>query len=164
MKTLLILRHAKSSWDNPELADFDRPLNQRGLADAPLMGNVIRKNNLQPRIILSSPAKRAKHTAILIKEAAPFEAEINYVEDIYEASPLKLMRVISQINDENETALLIGHNPGLEGIIKTLTGEFYSMPTAALAKIELNIESWSEVSANSGSVNLFVRPKDEIKR
>lgn len=163
MKTLLILRHAKSSWDSPELSDFERPLNQRGLEAAPLMGDVIRKNNLEPQIILSSPAERARQTAVLVKKAAQLETEINYVEDIYEASPLKLLRVISQVNDENETVLLVGHNPGLEATIKMLTEEFYTMPTAALAKIDLNIESWREITANSGKVSLFIRPKDEIK-
>lgn len=162
MKTLLILRHAKSSWDNAELSDFERPLNQRGLEAAPLMGNVISKNNLQPQIILSSPAERAKQTAILIKKAARLESEINYVEEIYEASPLRLLNVVSQTDDENEMVLVVGHNPGLEGFIKMLTEESYTMPTAALAKIDLNVKSWSEVGSNCGKVDLFIRPKDEI--
>lgn len=162
MKTLLILRHAKSSWDNPDLADFDRPLNSRGLEAAPLMGNVIYKNDLQPQIILSSPAKRAKQTAILIKETARIEGKINFAEDIYEASPLKLLHVVSEIDDKNETVLLVGHNPGLEGFVKMLTGEIHAIPTAALIKIDLNIESWKDTAANCGKVNLFVRPKDEI--
>lgn len=163
MKTLLILRHAKSSWDNPDLADFDRPLNSRGLESAPVMGNVLYKEDLQPQKILSSPAKRAKQTAILIKETAQIEAPVTYVEGIYEASPLKLLSIISEIEDKIQSALLVGHNPGLEGFVKMLTGEIYALPTATLVKIDLSIESWNDITANRGKVNLFIRPKDVIK-
>lgn len=163
MKTLLILRHAKSSWDNPDIADFDRPLNSRGLEAAPIMGGVLYKNNLQPQKILSSPAKRAKQTAILIKETAQIEGKINYVEGIYEASPLKLLNIVSEVEDKIDSILLVGHNPGLEGFIKMLTGESYEMATAALIKIDLNIENWYDITANRGKVSLFVRPKDEMK-
>lgn len=163
MKTLLILRHAKSGWDNPELADFDRPLNSRGLAAAPLMGSVIYKNNLQPQMIISSPAKRARQTAILIKETAEINAEIRFVENIYEASPLKLLSVVAQLDDKNDSVLLVGHNPGLEGLVRMLTGEVYALPTATLVKIELKIENWNEINSNCGKVTFFVRPKDEMK-
>ena len=163
MKTLLILRHAKSSWDNPDLGDFDRPLNSRGLKAAPVMGGVLQKNNLQPQKILSSPAKRAKQTAILVKETAPLEANIVYVEGIYEASPRSLLNIVSEIGDEIDSILLIGHNPGLESFVKMLTGEFYEIPTATLVKIDLNIESWQAVNVNCGKVSLYVRPKDEMK-
>jgi phosphohistidine phosphatase len=163
MKTLLILRHAKSGWDDPDLADFDRPLSSRGLSAAPLMGSVIYKNNLQPQMILSSPAKRAKQTAILVKETAEIAAEIRFAENIYEASPLKLLSVVSQIDDKTESVLLIGHNPGLEGLVRMVTGDAYSLPTAALVKIDLKIESWNEINANCGKVTFFVRPKDELK-
>lgn len=160
MKTLLILRHAKSSWDNPDLSDFDRPLNTRGLEAAPLMGTVIYNKGLQPQAIFSSPAKRAKQTAILVKETAEVKQEINFIEDIYEASPLRLLRIVSEINDKYETVLLVGHNPGLEGFTKLLTGESYEMPTASLVQIALRIDSWSDITANRGKVLLFVRPKD----
>lgn len=163
MKTLLILRHAKSSWDNPELSDFDRPLNSRGLEAAPVMGGVIYKKNLQPDLIISSPAKRAKQTAILIKETAQIDVSINYEERIYEASPISLLHVIGDAEDRYERILLVGHNPGLEGFIKILTGEIQSMPTAALAKIDLNIDSWDEITANCGKLDFLLRPRDEIK-
>jgi phosphohistidine phosphatase len=163
MKTLLILRHAKSSWDNPDIADFDRPLNSRGLEAMPVMGGVLFKNNLQPQKILSSPAKRAKQTAILIKETAQIEGKITYVEGIYEASPLRLLNIVSEVEDKVESVLLVGHNPGLEGFVKMLTRESYELPTATIVKIDLDIESWHDITVNRGKVSLYVRPKDKMK-
>ncbi|HEX8249475.1 MAG TPA: histidine phosphatase family protein [Pyrinomonadaceae bacterium] len=163
MKTLFILRHAKSSWDNPDLADFERPLNERGLKTAPFVGNLMRERRLRVDLILSSPARRARETATLVTEAAEFAAEIRYDERIYEASPLSLLYLLSETEDEFESVLLVGHNPGLEGLIKILSGGIQSMPTAALAKIELNIDFWSKIAAESGKLNFVVRPKDEMK-
>lgn len=163
MKTLLILRHAKSSWDNPDSSDFDRPLNSRGLEAVPLMGNVIYQKNLQPEIIISSPAKRAKQTAILIKETAQIEAKIRYEDGIYEASPLRLLQIVSEVEDKNGMILIVGHNPGLESFIKMLTGEIQSMPTAAFAKIDMQIDCWSDIAADCGRLDFLVRPKDERK-
>lgn len=163
MKTLLILRHAKSSWDNPNWADFERPLNLRGLQSAPLMGEVLQKQELNPQIIISSPAERAKQTAVLTKEAAQINTEITYVEEIYEASPRTLLNIVAQIADENEMVLVVGHNPGLEGFIKILTGETCALPTAALVKIDLKIDSWQELTSDCGKVDLFIRPKDALK-
>lgn len=163
MKTLLILRHAKSSWDNPDIAVFDRPLNSRGLEAVPVMGGMLYKNHIQPQKILSSPAKRARQTAILIKETAQIEANINYVEGIYEASPLRLLNIVSEVEDKVDSILLIGHNPGLEGFVKMLTRESYELPTATIVRIDLDIESWHEITVNRGKVSLYVRPKDQIK-
>lgn len=163
MKTLFILRHAKSSWENAALADFERPLNPRGLEAAAFMGNLIRENQIQPDVILSSPAKRAKQTALLIKETAKLEKEIRYEEKIYEASPLILLKIISKIENENETALLVGHNPGLEGLIKLLTGENQAMPTAGFAKINLQIEDWNDAAPDCAQQEFFVSPKNEMK-
>ncbi|MGI8788616.1 MAG: SixA phosphatase family protein [Pyrinomonadaceae bacterium] len=160
MKTLYILRHAKSSWDDAILSDFERPLNERGLEAAPLMGEMMKKNNFQPDIIISSPATRAKQTASLIKDAAQIVGEIKFDERIYEASPRSLVEVVSEIDDRNETALIVGHNPGLESLIKILTGKLEPMPTAALAVVDLNIERWSEINSSTGSLRILIRPKD----
>jgi len=164
MKTLLILRHAKSSWDNPELRDFDRPLNLRGQKAARLMGNVIYKYGLQPDLFVSSPAKRAKQTVARVKETVQSNAKIKFDKRIYEASPATLRQVISELDNEIEKVLLVGHNPGLEGFIKFLTSETQVMPTAALAELNLNIEKWTDISAGCGSLKLLIRPKDEIKK
>ncbi|HEX8287793.1 MAG TPA: histidine phosphatase family protein [Pyrinomonadaceae bacterium] len=161
MKILYILRHAKSSWDNPLLADFERPLNARGLDSAPLMGVIINKNNFQPDLILSSPAKRAKQTAILVKNSGKIESEIQYDERIYEAAPQVLLQIISEVKTDPESIMLVGHNPGLEGLIRALADEDQVMPTASLAVIDLEIENWSEIAAGQGSLRAFIRPNEE---
>ena len=164
MRTLLIMRHAKSSWDNPEISDFDRPLNSRGLNAAPFMGNLIYTNHLTPDLIISSPAKRAKQTAILVKETAEIAEKIEFQEQIYEASPTTLLYLVSQISNKYKSILLVGHNPGLEGFIRILTSEIETMPTAAVAKINLEITNWDEIKANCGKLELIMRPRDLIQR
>jgi phosphohistidine phosphatase len=164
MRKLLIMRHAKSSWDNPDISDFDRPLNQRGLQAAPFMGNQIYKNGLIPDLIVSSTAKRAKQTAILVRESAGVETKIEFEEKIYEASPTTLLYVVAELSDKHESVMLVGHNPGMEGFIRILTGEIHQMPTAALAQISLNIEKWNDISINCGQLELLIRPKDLMKR
>lgn len=164
MRHLLIMRHAKSSWDSPDLADFERPLNTRGLQAAPFMGNFIYKNELHPDLIISSPAKRAKQTAILVKETAKIKTKIEFEEKIYEASPTTLMYIASEISDKYDSILLVGHNPGIEGVIRILTGEIQPMPTASIVKICLNISNWNEITANCGQLELIMHPKDLMNR
>lgn len=159
MKTIFLLRHAKSSWDNSALSDFERPLNERGLRTAPFMGEVIVERGYAPSIIVSSPATRAKTTAELLGLSAPIRLD----DRIYEASPNTLRTVASEIDDAMDSAMLVGHNPGLEGFIRYLTGELEPMPTAALAVIELDIESWKDVDADSGTIVEIIRPKELIR-
>lgn len=164
MRKLLIMRHAKSSWDNPEISDFDRPLNPRGLQTAPFMGSQIYQNGLIPDLIISSPAKRAKQTAVLVRGSAGVETKIHFEDKIYEASPTTLLYITSELPDKYQSVLLVGHNPGIEGFIRILTGEIHEMPTAAVAQISLNIEKWSDISLNCGQIELLMRPKDLMKR
>ncbi len=162
MKALFVLRHAKSSWENTDMSDFARPLNERGLKAAPLMGKFIYKNQLQPELILSSPAERAKQTALLVKKNAQIGGEIRYDERIYEATPKRLLEVLAEQSDKIESVMLVGHNPGLEGLLKILTDEVQPMPTAALAVIDLKIGKWSEINSSTGNLRTLIRPK-EIK-
>jgi len=164
MKTLYVLRHAKSSWDAPELADFDRPLNERGENAAPFVGKFMAVNGFEPQVIVSSPAVRARETARLAKEAAHLSADIIHDERIYEASPRTLQTVASSIDDRFESAMLVGHNPGMEGIVRLLTGRSEEMPTAALAVIDLDIQRWSEIDSGLGSLRRIIRPKHEMKK
>lgn len=160
MKTLFIMRHAKSSWDNPDWSDFARPLNHRGLDAAPLMGEVMKKNDFDPEIIISSPAMRAKQTAGLVKESAGFRAAIKFDERIYEASPLRLLEVVSDIEDHYDSAMIVGHNPGFENLVRILTGKIEAMPTAALAIVDLEIDSWNEINSETGDLRKMFRPKE----
>jgi len=163
MKKLFILRHAKSSWDDPDLADFDRPLNDRGLNTAPFMGEVMAKRNFLPDIILSSPARRALQTALLVKEAGGMNAAVKYDERIYEASPQALRQAVLEIGDEFDSVLLVGHNPGVEGFTKFLTNKSEPMPTASLSVIELDIKAWNDLAQETGRLQTVIRPKDEMK-
>ena len=160
MKTLLLLRHAKSSWDDAGLRDFDRPLNKRGLESAPLMGKAMRQRKLQPDLIISSPAVRAKETTQLVRNAAGLTPKVNYEEGIYEASVSRLVEIVSRIDDSVRIAMMVGHNPGFEELLGVLTGETKRIPTAALASIELNIEKWGEVSSGTGALKWLLKPKD----
>jgi phosphohistidine phosphatase len=163
MKTLYVLRHAKSSWENSDLADFDRPLNERGKTAAPFMGSVMKEGELSPGLIISSPAVRARETARLVKEAAGFDAAIEHDEQIYEASPQTLKQVVSSIDDRFESAMIVGHNPGMEGFVRLLTGKLESMPTGSLAIIDLDIPDWESLGKGSGSLRKIIRPKEEIR-
>lgn len=163
MKTLFVLRHAKSSWDFPELSDFQRPLNERGEKAAPFMGKLMKKKNLVPDLIVSSPAERAKQTALLVKDSADFDAKIQFNDEIYEAGSQSLIYVVSEFDDEFDSATIVGHNPGFENLVGVLSGESRRMPTAALAVIELDIENWNEISANCGMLKEFFIPKEQMK-
>jgi len=160
MKTLYLLRHAKSSWDDPAQTDFERPLNGRGLKAAPFMGELMAKKGFEPSVIVSSPAIRAKTTAELVKNAGSFSAEIIFEKSIYEASPNALRQVVSEISNNHTTALLVGHNPGIESFILYLTRHLEPMPTAALAVIELEVEKWDDVNDGSGKLFDVYRPKE----
>lgn len=160
MKTLLLLRHAKSGWKENGVRDFDRPLNQRGLKAAPAMGKLLRKRKLQPDLVLSSPAERARQTTQLVLESADLKTELRYDERIYEAGVARLLEIISQIDDEADVAMLVGHNPGFEDLQEALTGEAHDFPTAALACIELNIEKWNKVRAGAGRLEWLATPKE----
>ncbi len=164
MKTLFIMRHAKSSWNDPALADFDRPLNERGMAAGMFMGELMASIVLLPDLIVSSPAKRAMRTALMVKESSGSNSPIQFDERIYEASPQTLRTVVSQIQDKFASMLLVGHNPGMEGLVHDLTGRLEPMPTAALAVIGIDIKSWMEVSKGIGVLNAVYRPKDEMKQ
>src|SRR5215212_820320 len=136
MKTLLLLRHAKSSWDNPSQQDFDRPLAERGKRDAPRMGRALKERGPEPDLIVSSPAVRARQTVEAAINAAGFTAALQFDESIYEAGLGELMRVVRNLPNSSSTVLMVGHNPGFEGLVYRLSGASERMTTAALAAIE----------------------------
>src|SRR5512132_4074361 len=112
MKTLLLLRHAKYSWNDAGLQDFDGPLNGRGRKAAETIGRFIRKQRVAPDLLLSSPALRARETIETIMKTAKLQSELRFDQRIYEAGPLRLLEVVSQIEEDRSTVLLVGHNPG----------------------------------------------------
>ena len=163
LKTLLILRHAKSSWDDSALDDHERPLNARGEKDAPRMGRLARKKGLSPELIISSDAVRARLTAEEMANATG--GQILLDPRLYHASAAEILAVIrSVVEDSVATVMVVGHNPGLEELIARLTGEREPFPTAALAQIRLPIERWSapDTAIRGALVGLW-RPK-ELRR
>ncbi len=160
MKTLFVLRHAKSSWDNPGLSDFDRPLNKRGLHPAPMMGKVLRKRGAKLDLAVSSPAERALQTARLVLESHGSDVELKLDPRIYEAGKETLLQVVKSFPSDAGVVLLVGHNPGMEDLIELLTGEVQRMPTAALAKITFDVLTWEEAEKRKGKLAWVARPKD----
>lgn len=162
MKTLLILRHAKSSWKHPGLADHDRPLNKRGRRDALRVGRLLRGKSLTPGLILSSTAKRARETAEAVAEESGYEGEIEFKPEFYAAGPEAYLRALRALSDDYESAMIVGHNPGLEELLETLTGESETLPTATLAQVKLPLERWRQLGEDTEGalVNLW-RPKEQ---
>jgi phosphohistidine phosphatase len=161
MKTLLVLRHAKSSWKESGLADFERPLNARGKQASDRIGRFLRKKKPYPDLVLCSTATRARETVRLVLEAARLVVEVRYDQRLYLASAERLAQIVREIEDDRKNVMLVGHNPGMEELIPRLTGKTVSMPTGALAKIDLDVEEWSAPSEdNYGCLDWLVKPKD----
>ena len=162
MKTLLILRHAKSSWNDPTVDDHERTLNARGQKDAPRMGDLLRELRLVPDVIISSDAVRAQLTAEAVAEAIGFTGEIRLDRNLYLASPADIVAVLCTVETSAaRTVMIVGHNPGLEQLVELLTGEPNDLPTAALAQIALPIRRWRDLTASTrGSLVDLWRPKD----
>lgn len=161
MKTLLIMRHAKSSWDDPHQNDHDRPLNKRGKRDAPRMGSLLREQELIPDLVLSSSALRARRTAELVIEGSGYRGETRMRSDLYAAEAETYLSVLQQLSDEYQRVLLIGHNPGLENLLGLLCDVWERMPTAGLAVVSLSLESWKDLKAEpQGALLRIWRPKD----
>jgi phosphohistidine phosphatase len=160
VKTLLILRHAKSSWDDSAVDDHERPLNARGEKDAPRMGRLLRTERLLPELIVSSDALRARRTAEAI--AAVTNAQLLLDSRLYHASAAEVLEaLLSDVQRDVATVMVVGHNPGLEELIAQLTGEREVLPTAALAQIELQVERWSDLRPSTPGILVGLwRPKE----
>ena len=159
MKTLLLLRHAKSSWDHPSMRDFDRPLADRGKRDAPRIGRALKERGPLPELIISSPAARARETVEAVIKSAGLTAPLRFDESIYDASLAELMRLVRGLPDNISCALMVGHNPGFEGLVNRLTGASERMPTAALASIEFQVDHWQDVEDGQGKLLSVLIPR-----
>ena len=161
MKTLLVMRHAKSSWKDMSLDDHDRPLNTRGRRDAPRMGEVLLDHELVPDAIVTSTARRARDTADAVARAVSFDGPLARTERLYHAGPREMCDVLGELPDASSTVMLVGHNPGLEDLVESFTGAFQIMPTAAVAVIELPVDEWRDVDATTaGRLVRVWRPKE----
>lgn len=162
MKTLYLVRHAKSSWEEVGLADFDRPLNNRGKKNAPLMGKILKKSGQAPDLILSSPAQRAKATAeILAGELNYPLKKIVFEYEIYEASPEKLLQIIRNQENHIEKLMLVGHNPTLTLLANQLTQTVHieNIPTTGIFAVRWDISTWTDIQPNKAQFLFFDYPK-----
>ncbi len=148
MKTLLLARHAKSDWGDPSIADHDRPLNERGLRDAPIMARRLRDEGIRLDHIVASTALRARTTADAY--ASAYGLEVADEPLLYAASARSIMSVASDLPDEADVAMLVGHNPGMQYAFAELTGEFVEFPTCTVAECAADVDSWAELIERSG--------------
>ena len=162
MKKLYLIRHAKSSWKEIGLSDFERGLNKRGKKDAPMIGNILKKKEITPDIIISSPAKRTKKTAFIIAKSVGIKKEnIIFKESIYESSMNELLNVIENLDNSLNSVFLIGHNPSLNVLAEYLTNSYINnIPTCGVLAIDLDINLWNEVSDGCGKIEFFDYPKN----
>ncbi len=158
MKTLLLMRHAKSDWNNKGQTDFERTLNKRGLNNASEMGQQLVENNLQPQLILSSPAERAKITTTLCAKEIKYEKEVIYDEDFYFGNSQKILNKILFTNNELNNIMIVGHNPTWSGLVYSLSGSFIEMKTANIAVIDFDIDKWSDISKSKGELRVLLQP------
>lgn len=161
MKTILLLRHAKSSHANSSLKDFDRPLAPRGKKDAPKMGAFIRDIEYLPGMIISSPAKRAKQTTQLFLNGAGLTEDIiQWNEDLYYGSSADYLATIQRAENDTDIIMLIGHNPKMEDIARRLCGSAsVRMPTAALVCLEQPANEWSQIREGMAWLKWMMIPK-----
>jgi phosphohistidine phosphatase len=168
MKTLTLLRHAKSTWDDPVARDFDRPLNRRGRLAARTVGKEMRAQQLLFGQVVASPAVRVRETLEEVASGYGQPLQPVFKERVYLASPETLLDIVQEADEGSGNLLIVGHNPGLEGLALLLTSGTGDLraelalkyPTATLAEISLPVERWSEVVAGSGSLTRFIRPRD----
>jgi len=160
MKKLYLVRHAKSSWKNPELSDKERPLNKRGKNDAPFMGKTLKEKKVKPDLMISSDAVRAKKTAYAIAKELEYEKNnIVLTDDIYEASSLELLNLVKSFDQDFSSVMMFGHNPALTSLHNYLTDHYiYNIPTCGVVGIEFE-NQWSGIDERSGKFLFFIYPK-----
>ena len=165
MKQLTIVRHAKSSWDLPEMEDYYRPLNPRGVKNAYAIGDELTVRGVFPDLVVTSPAVRAMNTAIIISRKLDFSLErIEANANMYEASVTDVMKIMSGINDSVSHAMLVGHKPTLTMLINRLQKKpLDNLPTCGVYHLEFDISSWSEIYDAKGKVQFALFPK-ELKK
>lgn len=161
MKVVYFVRHAKSSWADPSLRDFDRPLNKRGLRDAPFMGKLMNTKEKQPDALISSPALRAKTTAYFFADALGIEnSQVELNPAIYEATVEELIAIVQQLPDTYETVMLFGHNPALTSLANVFSGTpIANIPTCGLFKVEATPGHWAAFKEANGRLTAFYYPK-----
>ena len=160
MKNLIIVRHCKSSWKDPSLSDFDRPLNKRGNIDGELMSNYLRKKEKKIDKLILSTSKRTRLTSKYFIEKIHFNS-ISYLDELYHASYSEIIKIISKIENNFNNIMVIGHNPGLTELINHFTDmRIYNIPTTGIIKVEFKEAKWSKITENKGKIVYKKFPKE----
>lgn len=168
MLTLSLLRHAKSSWISPSLPDQDRPLNARGVADAPIMARAMAKHGIDPSLVLCSSARRTRDTLALVLPELTVEPRVIYEEALYHATASEMLQTLRGVSPEINSVMLVGHNPEIHALALDLIGSgpqslkmrlLEKLPTTGFVVIAFPFQSWAEVTVNSGELKLFLTPK-----
>lgn len=160
MKSLYIIRHAKSSWKHANLDDFDRPLNERGKKDAPFMAQVLKNKGAHIEEIVSSPAKRAITTAQTFAEVLGIsKSNFKTKDTLYLPTTTQIMDVVTLLDDKRNSVAIFGHNPGFSDFLDYMTGAGEDMPTCSVARVDFDIDSWKEISSGLGKLVYFEYPK-----
>lgn len=164
-RRLYLIRHAKSSWKDTKLSDFDRPLNKRGKHDAPFMGTRLRKYHVVPDLIITSPAKRAIKTAKLLAEEIHYpKKEIAEKKHIYAADVQDLLEIIKKLDNQKKQVFLIGHNPGLTLLAEKLSGlPVQNIPTCGIFCVEFQEENWADINDGMGALIFLDFPKKHLE-
>jgi phosphohistidine phosphatase len=169
MKRLAVLRHAKSSWDDPNLKDFDRPLNGRGRKSAKAVGKELKRRKMRFDFVIASPAVRVRETLDELFKGYSETLDVHFDDRIYETSEETLLEIVRGLPDDVKQPLLVGHNPGLERLIKMLTHDDdqglrshikHKFPTGAVAVVNLPASSWAGVATRSGEIAELILPRE----
>ena len=160
VKVLFLVRHAKARSITPGMTDFDRPLHDDGKRAAELVGEFLNRKDVEMDLILSSPALRARETIETVLKAARLDVDVNYDARIYEAGPTQLLEMISQLPEDKDMVMLVGHNPSLEELLQALTGEVRKMSAGAIANIAFTATEWSKALEEKGKLDWLVSPKE----
>jgi phosphohistidine phosphatase len=170
MKTLILMRHAKSAWDDPHQKDIDRPLSTRGRKAAPRMGEWLAGEAYRPDVVLCSAARRTRETLELLRPHLPKNVSVQFLPGLYMGAPREMMIEIGKVPATAQSVMLLGHNPGMESLAGLLTGGggdekalgamHSKFPTAAIAVLGFNIGKWDEIAPGSGILRAFKRPRD----
>jgi phosphohistidine phosphatase len=165
MKTLYLMRHAKSSWDFADLSDHDRPLNNRGRKDAPLMGRELMSREVAIDLLLSSSAVRALTTATLVAKELEYDPEkIAVEEDIYKANKHELLTVIKNIPNQFDQVLLVGHNNTITDLANMLSPDLVpTLPTAGVVNLSFTCDTWAEIDRQNATFHFIDFPKNHKK-
>ncbi len=161
MKKLFLIRHGKSSWSNPDLQDFDRPLNKRGIRDAPFMAKMLVGKGIKADQIVTSPANRAISTARqFAAEQGINQEDLVIQHGIYEAYPELLLQLVREFSDDLDTVLMFGHNPGFTYLANMFEGDYIvNIPTCGIVEINADIQKWEDLGGTNGKIANFYFPK-----